>query len=502
MKILIKTLHPRIRKIVWACENHLHLKGLFYASIDKKPFCIYGSTGDKRMENEKENQTRIILDSIADGVFTVDSDWKITSFNRAAEKITGIGKKEAVGRHCWEVFRASICESFCSLRHTVETGNPVVNQSIFIVNSEGSRVPISISTALLKDNKGNMIGGVETFRDLSLVETLKKELSGRNSFHDIISKNKEMQRLFGILEQLAESDTTVLLEGESGTGKELFARAIHSMSPRKEHPLITINCGALPDNLLESELFGYKAGAFTDAKKDKAGRIALAEGGTLFLDEIGDISPALQVRLLRVIQEKSYEPLGSTKSERADVRFVAATNKNLETLVKEQKFREDLYYRINVVRLKLPPLRDRKGDIPLLISHFIKRFNDLKGKNIRGLKPEVMPLLMAHQFPGNIRELENILDYATVVCKNDHIGIEHLPDYLAGNTKLEQKDQSGNRDGIKEAERSYIYSALEKNNWSRKATAASLGMHPTTLWRKIKQMNILAPAHDGRSKAN
>ena len=454
------------------------------------------------MENEKENQTRIILDSIADGVFTVDSEWKITSFNRAAEKITGINKKEAIGRQCWEVFRASICENLCSLRHTVETGKPVVNQSIFIVSSSGDRVPISISTAILKDKNGKVIGGVESFRDLSLVETLKKELNRSHSFHDIISKNKEMRRLFGILEQLAESDTTVLLEGESGTGKELFARAIHSMSPRKNKPIVTINCGALPDNLLESELFGYKAGAFTDAKKDKAGRIALADGGTLFLDEIGDISPALQVRLLRVIQEKTYEPLGSTKTEKANVRFVAATNKNLETLVKEKKFREDLYYRINVVRMQLPSLRERKGDIPLLASHFIKKFNDLKGKNISGLKSEVLPILMSHQFPGNVRELENILDYATVVCKNDHIGIEHLPDYLVVNAKTEETSQTINYDGIKAAERSYIYNALEKNNWNRKTTAASLGMHPTTLWRKIKQMKITTPDQDGRSKAH
>ncbi len=453
------------------------------------------------MENEQENQTRIILDSIADGVFTVDSEWKITSFNRAAEKITGISKQDAIGRHCWEVFRASICENFCSLRHTVETGNPTVNQSIFIVNSDGDRVPISISTALLKDNKGNVIGGVETFRDLSIVETLKKELSKRHSFHDIISKNKEMQRLFGILEQLSESDTTVLLEGESGTGKELFAKAIHSLSRRKDAPIITINCGALPDNLLESELFGYKAGAFTDAKKDKPGRIALAEGGTLFLDEIGDISPALQIRLLRVIQEKTYEPLGSTKTEKANVRFVAATNKNLETMVKEKKFREDLYYRINVVRLQLPPLRDRKGDIPLLASHFIKRFNELKGKNIQGLKPDVLPALMAHQFPGNIRELENILDYATVVCKNDYIGIEHLPHYLAENAKTEETGQPINNDGIKAVERGFIHDALAKNNWNRKATAESLGIHPTTLWRKIKHLNIDTSGQDGRSKA-
>ncbi|MBN2418577.1 MAG: sigma-54-dependent Fis family transcriptional regulator, partial [Deltaproteobacteria bacterium] len=242
--------------------------------------------------------------------------------------------------------------------------------------------------------------------------------------------------------------------------------------------------------------------AFTDAKRDKPGRIALAEGGTLFLDEIGDISPALQIRLLRVIQEKTYEPLGSTKTEKADVRFVAATNKNLEALVREKKFREDLYYRINVVRMELPPLRERKGDIPLLATHFIKRFNDLKGKNIQGLKPEVLPVLMAHQFPGNIRELENILDYATVVCKNGHIGIEHLPDYLGAEIRTEKSDFNKRHDGIKAAERGYIYDILEKNNWNRKATAAALGMHPTTLWRKMKQMDIDASGQDGRSRAH
>ncbi|RLB21908.1 MAG: Fis family transcriptional regulator, partial [Deltaproteobacteria bacterium] len=245
------------------------------------------------MALQAKTHTEIILDSIADGVFTVDSNWKITSFNKAAEKITGIKSTEALGRHCWDVFRASICESKCSLRQTMETGQEILNQAIFIVNSKGERVPVSISTAILKDENGKVIGGVETFRDLSTVEALRKELEARHSFFDIISKNSEMHRLFWILEQVAERDTTVLLMGESGTGKELFAKAIHSLSARREGPLITINCGALPDTLLESELFGYKAGAFTDAKRDKPGKVALAEGGTLFLDEIGDISSAL-----------------------------------------------------------------------------------------------------------------------------------------------------------------------------------------------------------------
>jgi PAS domain S-box-containing protein len=454
------------------------------------------------MKQSLENQTQIILDSIADGVFTVDSQRKITSFNRAAEEITGIKKEEAFGRHCWEVFRASICEKRCSLQETMETGRPIVNQAIFIVNSAGERLPVSISTAILKDEEGLVIGGVETFRDLTVVEELRKELSGRHTFMDIISKSKDMQRLFGMLEQVAESDATILLEGESGTGKELFAKAIHSLSPRKKGPMITVNCGSLPDTLLESELFGYKAGAFTDAKKDKPGRLALAERGTLFLDEIGDVSPALQVRLLRILQDKVYEPLGGTKPVKADVRIVAATNKNLESLVREGKFREDLYYRIHVVKLLLPPLKNRKEDIPLLADHFVRKFSRLSGKEIQGLSPGVLPILMSHDFPGNIRELENIMEYATVVCKNDLIGIEHLPDYLrprlGGMEKRLHQDHREKALTWDDLERTYLYETLKRNNWNRAKTAAQMGIHTTTLWRKIKRLNLEIPGRGGK----
>jgi transcriptional regulator with PAS, ATPase and Fis domain len=312
-----------------------------------------------------------------------------------------------------------------------------------------------------------------------------------------------MQRLFGMLEQVAESDATILLEGESGTGKELFAKAIHSLSPRKKGPMITVNCGSLPDTLLESELFGYKAGAFTDAKKDKPGRLTLAEGGTLFLDEIGDISPALQVRLLRILQDKVYEPLGGTKPVKADVRIVAATNKHLESLVKEGKFREDLYYRIHVVKLVLPPLKNRKEDIPLLADHFIRKFSRFSGKEIEGLSPEVLPILMSHDFPGNIRELENIVEYATVVCKNGLIGIEHLPDYLGLPSQGMERGVSGVRRGKDlswdDLEKTYIFEALRRNNWNRAVTAAQLGIHTTTLWRKIKRLNLEVP-RQGRKK--
>ncbi len=328
-----------------------------------------------------------ILDSISDGVFTVGKDWKITAFNRAAEEITGISRDEAIGKTCCDVFRASICESECTLRHTLDSGQRVVGKAIYIVNVDGRRIPISISTAILRDSEGSIMGGVETFRDLSHVDELRKELTAQYSFEDIISKNHRMRELFSILPQIAVSGSTTLIEGDSGTGKELFARAIHNLSPLHAGPFVVANCAALPDTLLESELFGYKAGAFTGANKDKPGRFALARGGTIFLDEIGDITPALQVRLLRALEEKTFEPLGGTRTERTDARILLATNRSLAEMVDRGEFRKDLYYRINVVSIKLPPLSERKEDIPLLLEHFIAKLNRIKGKDITSVSP-------------------------------------------------------------------------------------------------------------------
>jgi len=431
----------------------------------------------------------IILDSIADGVFTVDAEWRITSFNRAAEAITGVPRDEAIGRPCCEVFRASICESDCALRHTMDTGRPVLNKAVYIVNAEGRRVPISISTALLKDEKGKVIGGVETFRDLTVVEELRKELAGHHTFADIISKNHRIQRIFRILPEIAESDSTVLIEGPSGSGKELFARAIHNLSPRAGKPLVAINCGALPDTLLESELFGYMAGAFTDAKRDKPGRVAAAEGGTLFLDEIGDVSPALQMRLLRFLEQREYEPLGATMPVKADVRIVAATNKGLADVVASGEFRQDLFYRINVVRIELPPLSERREDVPLLVDHFIARFNRIRGKDIVGVTPDVLAIVMKHDFPGNVRELENIIEHAFVLCPGGLIEAQHLPDHLAAGARGPALPPGATLD---EVEARLIYEALERNGWNRTAAAGQLGIHKTTLWRKMKKLGIEA----------
>ena len=451
------------------------------------------------MKQEYKKYCKVILDSIVDGVFTVDKSWKITTFNRAAEIITRVPRAEAIGRRCSEVLRASICESDCALKRTMETGTPIVCKPIYIIDGHGDRVPISISTALLKDETGNVIGGVETFRDLSLVEELRKELRGRYSFTDIISRNKQMFRLFDIMPEVAVSESAVLLEGESGTGKELFARAIHNLSSREKGPLISVNCGALPDTLLESELFGYKAGAFTDAKKDKPGRFALAEGGTIFLDEIGELSMSMQVKLLRVLEEKIYEPLGSIRSVKADVRVITASNKNLFEMVEKGLFRQDLYYRINIIKILIPPLRSRLEDIPLLIDHFIGKFNRLRGKNIVDISPMALALLMRHDYPGNVRELENIIEHAFILCSQGMIEPHHLPEYLL------DRDQKGvlpfsSSHSFKDVEADFIRSVLRKNNWNRQASARELGIHKTTLYRKIKSLKIEIPRKNKKVK--
>lgn len=438
-----------------------------------------------------------ILRSLNDGVFCIGEDWRITCYNPAAAAITGVPREEALGRHCREVFRSNICEKACALRYTMETGKPISNMAITMVNSKGNKVPVSISTAILKDKQGRIVGGVETIRDLSLVEQLRKELDARHSFEDILSKSPKMQHIFDMIPTIAESDSTVLITGESGTGKGLVARAIHNQSPRLDHPLVTVNCGAIPDTLLESELFGYKAGAFTNARRDKPGRFARAEGGTIFLDEIGDVSPAIQAKLLRVLQDKVFEPLGGVQSIRADVRIIAATNRILRDLVKDGRFRTDLYYRINVFRLELPPLRERMEDVPYLVNHFIARLTALKGKDISGVSPEGLGILMKHDYPGNVRELENIIEHGFVLCPGGLIQTNHLPKELQPGLTSPKRDTLHL---VNEYEKELILNALRKNRWNRLQTARELGIHKTTLFRKIRKLGIDLPKKDGRSR--
>jgi PAS domain S-box-containing protein len=442
--------------------------------------------------------TEAILESISDGVFTVDPEWRVSSFNRAAEEITGVPRAEAIGQRCAEVFRSSMCETDCALKQTLKTGRPIIGKSGYIIDADGNRIPISMSTAVLRDAEGKVIGGAETFRDLSEVETLRLELMGKVRVGDLVSRSPAMQKLFEVLPAIAASPSTVLILGETGTGKELAARTIHTLSPRREGPFIAVNCGALPDTLLESELFGYKAGAFTGAAKDKPGRFALAKGGTLFLDEIGEVSQALQVRLLRVLQERTYEPLGATRSETTDARIIVATNRDLAEQMRKGAFREDLYYRVNVIRLELPPLRRRMEDLPLLVEQFVERFNRLQRKSVRGISAEALSMLMAHHWPGNVRELENAIERAFILCQDGPIRIEHLPEEL--------RFHGASGDAVQPVSLAHdlldaqsIQGALERNGYNRLAAARELGIHKTTLFRRMKKLGIALPEKDGRS---
>jgi PAS domain S-box-containing protein len=433
--------------------------------------------------------TSIILDSIADGVFTVDENMRITYFNRAAERITGITRQQAVGQYCFDVLRSNICEKSCALRCSFEAETEVVDKHVNILRNDGKQIPISISTAVLRDENGEKIGGVETFRDLSSFEELKKEIECTYTLEDIISKNHQIQQIFDILPNIAESESTVLIEGPSGSGKELFARAIHNLSLRSKGPFIAINCGALPDTLLESELFGYVKGAFTGARQDKPGRFALAKKGTIFLDEVESLSPAMQVKLLRVLQEREFEPLGATAPVKADVRILAATKENLSDLVEKDAFRDDLYFRLNVVKLIIPPLRERREDIPLLIEHFIKKFNLKMGRIINGVSNDVLELLMYHDFPGNVRQLENIIEHTFVMCRGDKIQLQHLPPEIRQN-KFYLQRPSHDTTPLQDAERQKILEALEKHNWNKVETAKELGVHRATLYRKMEKYSL------------
>ncbi len=432
----------------------------------------------------KSSDARFILDSVADGVFAVDRDWRITYFNKAAERITGFSREEAMGQHCYNIFRASCCQEGCVLRQSMETGRDITGLRIDILDRSNKEKPISVSTAVLKDSSGDVTGGVEIFRDISVVEELRREIKKTYRFRDMVSKNHRMQEIFSLIPDVAASRASVLIQGPTGSGKELLARAIHFESARADNPFVKVNCGALPDTLLESELFGHVAGAFTDAKASRKGRFELADGGTIFLDEIGDVSPAMQVRLLRVLQEGAFEPVGSSESIAVDVRVISATHRDLKELAAGGGFRDDLFYRINTVVLNIPPLRERLEDLPLLVEEFLDKFNSLTGKSVRSVSPATMEILMGHEWPGNIRELEHVIEHAFVLVKGETVRPEHLPPGLRADGPASLLAP------IERSERSAILDALEENAFDRAKTSQQLGISRTTLWRKMKRYGI------------
>jgi PAS domain S-box-containing protein len=465
----------------------------YYLDVTRFPLVDYQGRVDGVCVIGREVTQRffpLIFDSISHAIFTTDAEGTITSFNRAAEEMTGYRRDEVIGRACSAIFQSDRCERSCPLKASIHTGERAHNEEATIITKSGQPLPISVSTAALVEDGERIVGGVEMFRDLRLVTELRKQVEKSYVFEDIISKSHHMKRLFETLPLIAGSQSTVLIEGESGTGKELIARAIHNLGPRRDGPFVAISCAAVPDTLIESELFGYKKGAFTDAKEDKPGRFALAEGGTLLLDEIGDLSKQMQVKLLRVLQEKAYEPLGSTETLRADVRVIASTNRNLAQAVSSRKFRQDLYYRLNVVRLELPPLRKRQEDIPLLVQHFIDRFNTLQGRRITGCSERVLSALMRYPFPGNIRELENAIEHAFVICIDATIQMDDLPQHILSHLAEAGQSAPSAKPPLADAEIQAIVSCLERNEYNRTRTAAELGISRNTLWRKMKRYGI------------
>jgi transcriptional regulator with PAS, ATPase and Fis domain len=377
----------------------------------------------------------------------------------------------------------------------METGEPIVDLMVHIRNAQDEEIPVSISTSLFRDQEGSVVGGVETFRDLRQVEALKREVARTHRFGDIVTRSESMRRVLHSVSTIAESDSTVLITGESGTGKELVARLIHESSPRSAGPLVAVNSAGIPDTLLEAELFGYERGAFTGAVKAKPGRFALAAGGTLFLDEIGDMTLSLQAKLLRVLQDGTYEPLGGVRTLKADVRVVAATNRDLPAMIREERFREDLYFRINVFELALPPLRHRMEDVPLLVDHFLRRLSTVHGKRMTGASPAALRTLLAYDWPGNVRELQNAVEHAFVLSPGPLIHTENLPPSVRPDSASVLSEVQT----LEDLERQFIEGVLRSHDYNRTAAARSLGVHKSTLYRKMHKLGIALPDQDGRS---
>jgi PAS domain S-box-containing protein len=447
--------------------------------------------GIGRDVTEKKKLVTTTLDSVADGIIIVNMDGEISSTNAAAERITGLPRALIVGRPLSEILRERTTRGVPTLFDLIGAGKAVVNHEMDLMTASGHVVPLSLSTVLLANREGKALGSVVTFRDISVIVELKKEIERKYTYQDIISKNKQIKEIFDILPHISESDSTVLIEGKSGTGKELFARAIHNLSPRRKGPFVAVNCAALPDTLLESELFGYVKGAFTNAMKDKPGRFALAEAGTILLDEVGDMPKALQVKLLRVLEQKEYEPLGSVATTKSNVRIIASTNREIASEVERGNFREDLFYRLNVVKITLPELKERREDIPLLANHFAHRFAQQMGKPVSSVSDRMLDILMRYDFPGNIRELENIVEHAMVISSGGVLDVQHMPKSMLDKAGGRGDLRASFRDEVTKSEKKIIEETLAKFHGSRVLAADSLNMNRTTLWRKMKKYGLM-----------
>ena len=456
---------------------------------------------DLQTLNKRQPEEAIVLDCIGDGVVTIGLDMKIRFMNRAMRELLGYQEGELLGQPpcCHLLVQGTICSTQdCILERAIRNREKVRNFETVIHNKDGRKIPVSLNTDLLRDEAGNLIGIIETYRDLSQIYALKAKLERQGNIArqgPFVTRSKALEGILDLLPQVANSKATVLIEGESGTGKELIARQIHRLSPRRDQPFVAINCAALADGVLESELFGHVKGAFTGAIADRLGRFELAHKGTFFLDEIGEMTPMAQAKLLRVLQEEAFERVGGNKTVKVDVRVLAATNKNLATVVEEGRFRADLYYRLQVFPIRVPPLRDRIEDVVPLIEHSIARLNRSMDKNVRDIEGPVLKLLEAHRYPGNVRELENILEHAFIRCPGHTIRLDHLPEYLLPDGPCQ--GQAARAGGIREEntlaalEHEAIVHALERTDWDYKQACRILGVSRSTLLRRVKTYHLI-----------
>jgi PAS domain S-box-containing protein len=432
-----------------------------------------------------------LLEALPEGVFTINIHWRIESFNHRAEEITGYRREEVIGRHCWEIFRSDLCQLGCPLRTALETGRSSLDQDVRILKKGGKRQTILVNAGVLRTATGKIKGAVETFRPLA-GEAYFNGLDGENTgFAKIIGRAKSMRRIFDMLPDIAASDANILITGESGTGKDLVARTIHDLSSRCDKPFVAVNCSALAESLIESELFGHEKSAFTGATGTKIGRFELVKNGTLFFDEIGELKSELQIKLLRILENHEFERVGGTRTLPMEARIISATNKDLRVAIREGLFREDFFYRLRTVPVVIPALRERIEDIPLLVEFFLKKFNMLYKKRVVSVHPEVMQLFLRYDWPGNVRELERTLEHAYVFVKGPIIMPGNLPAAEEFHTQVDYRAAPGAASSPEhKIDRDAIEWALLRADGNRLEAARMLGVSRTTLWRHMKQLDL------------
>jgi PAS domain S-box-containing protein len=438
------------------------------------------------------NLKDFILDSISEGVIAVNKDFKIVYINSAAERITGYLRDEVIGKFCKYVIKPGECAKNCPIALALKSKKNISDFNYELYNKSGNKNNIVLNSSILYDSDNVPIGGILTFRELTETEKLRISLMKDSDFYGIIGKSNRMTEIYELISEISESDAPVFITGESGTGKEMVANAIQAISRRKNKPYIKINCAVFPPNLLAAELFGHVKGAFTDAIKDRPGRFEIADGGTIFLDEIGEIPVQTQLQLLRVLQEGTFERIGESLTRKVNVRVIAATNKNIKEALNSGTLREDLFYRLNVIPIHLPPLRERKSDITNLISHFLKKFSLVYDKNIMEISDNALDILMKYNYPGNVRELENIIEYAFVrTSQNSQIDLNKLPPFVKENTGTNEKEEKTSIEKGKKYSKDEILNSLAKNKWNKNLTADELNISRTTLWRLMHKYGLI-----------